>query len=72
MAKPNQMAALDEDFKVGRLESKIKDYEIDLAELQREVNRLQSEANSSSKAFDGSSVIFDAILASDLRGWALP
>ena len=53
MAKPNQMAALDEDFKVGRLESKIKDYEIDLAELQREVNRLQSEANSSSKAFDG-------------------
>jgi ParB family transcriptional regulator, chromosome partitioning protein len=53
MAKPNQMAALDEDFKVGRLESKIKDYEIDLAELQREVTRLQSEANSSSKAFDG-------------------
>lgn len=53
MAKPNQMAALDEEFKVGRLESKVKDYEVDLAELQREVDRLQSEVNSSSDAFDG-------------------
>ena len=53
MAKPNQMAALDEEFKVGRLESKVKDYEVDIAELQREVDRLQSEVNSSSDAFDG-------------------
>lgn len=53
MAKPNQMAALDEEFKVGRLESKVKDYEVNIAELQREVDRLRSEVNSSSKAFDG-------------------
>ena len=53
MAKLNQMAALDEEFKVGRLESKVKDYEVNIAELQREVDRLRSEINSSSDAFDG-------------------
>lgn len=53
MAKFNQMAAMDEEFKVGRLESKVKDYEVNIAELQQEVDRLRSEVNSSSEAFDG-------------------
>jgi ParB family transcriptional regulator, chromosome partitioning protein len=51
MAKSNQMTALDEEFKVGRLESKIKDYEIDIAELQQEVDRLRLEGTASN--FDG-------------------